>query len=104
MITYYITGNTFDLKEEIKLLKPKRKDFKNWWIYNYDFKCWKLEVSNNINSIKFEKELKEFSNRNNLKLEICKLTKTLTKSMKDFETAEEFFQYFHQHNQKKRFY
>lgn len=103
MVTYYITGNSFHLKEEIKLLKPKRKNFNNWWIFNYDFKCWELEVPNNINSNKFEKELTEFCEKNNLKLEVCSLTKPLIKSIKDFKTAEEYFQYFHNQNQKRRF-
>ena len=48
MITFYIIGNTFDLKEEIKKLKSNRKDFNSWLKYNYDFKCWELDVSNNL--------------------------------------------------------
>ena len=103
MVTYYITGNSFHLKEEIKSIKPKRKNFNNWWIFNYDFKCWELEVPNNINSVKLENELTEFCENNNLKLEVCSLTKPLIKSMKDFNTAEEYFQYFHKQNQKRKF-
>lgn len=102
MITYYITGHTFYLKEEIKAIKPTRKDFKNWWKYNYDFKCWELEVPNVVDTKKFRTKIENFCNEHNLKLEICELTKPLTKSMNDFETVEAFFDYMHKNNQRPR--
>lgn len=102
MVNFYITGDTFNLKEDIKKLKPNRKDFNSWWKYNYDFKCWELNVPNNFNSSKYEKKLQLFCNEYDLKLEICKLTKSLTKSISDFESLEAYFQYFHKHNQKVR--
>ncbi len=100
MFTYYITGNTFDLKDELKLIKPKRKDFKSWWRYNYSFKCWELNVPNGINTKKYCDSLETFCKKHLLKLEVLEFTKTLTKSINDFNSAEEYFQYFHRHNQK----
>ena len=65
MITFYIIGNTFDLKEEIKKLKSNRKDFNSWLKYNYDFKCWELDVSNNLSWEIFRNfQLKKGKSRN----------------------------------------
>ncbi|MFV0563216.1 hypothetical protein [Malaciobacter mytili] len=102
MVTYYITGHTFYLKEEIKAIKPTRKDFKNWWKYNYDFKCWELEVPNSSDSKRFRNKLQSYCDKNNLKLEVYELTKPLTKSMNDFETIEAFFDYMHKINQRPK--
>lgn len=100
MVTYYISGYTYHIKDEIKKILPASKDFKNWWRYNYDFKCWELEVPNNINSKKFEDKLREFCNEHNVKLEVLNFTKPLTKSMNDFKTVEEWFKYFHDQSNK----
>jgi hypothetical protein len=102
MITYYINGNTFNLKDEIKSMKPKRKDFKNWWKYNYDFKCWELEVPNSCDSNKFRNEIKLYCIEHNLRLEICEFTNSLTKSINDFDTVDGFFDYLHKSNQRPK--
>jgi len=103
MFYYYIYGDTFDKKEEIKKQKPSRKDFKNWWRYNKDLQCWELRVPHNQNSKKFQNSLMEFCNKNKFKLEIIETfydTKFDVKQMSDFKTKEAFFDYFHKQGNK----
>ena len=101
MYNIYLSGNTFDLKEEIKELKPKRKDFKGWWKYNYDFKSWEINIPNNIISKKFLEELQNFTKKHKLKIEIYEFTNNNTKSIKDYDNIESFFQDFHNNNSRK---
>lgn len=100
MVTCYITGNTYEHKEEIKKVKPTNKGFRNYWKYNYDFKCWELKLSNNFFTKKFEEEITIFCKNKGFKLEILNFTKKLTKSINDFKTIEEYFVYFHSKNNK----
>jgi hypothetical protein len=100
MYSIYIIGDTYHLKEDIKKIKPKRKDFKNWWKYNYDFKAWELSVPNHCYSKKFSNRIQFFCDEHNLKVEILEFTKLLTKSMNDFESHEAFFAYLHSQNNK----
>jgi len=99
MILYYLTGYSYHIKEEIKALKPKRKDMKNWWKYNYDFKCWELKMANSLTSKKYEKLLKDFAELHNLQYERIDDNK-LKRSIQDFNSAEDFFNYFHKQNNK----
>lgn len=103
MFTYYITGDTFCFKEEIKSIKPIRKDFKNWWKFNYDFRCWELSVPNNINSNKFKERVELFCINNNLKLEVFEFTKKL-KPMSHFSSIDTFFNYLHENNRRSKVY
>lgn len=101
MYFYYISGsNTFSLKEDIKQLKPERKDFTNWWKFNKDFKSWSLEVPNNVHTKKFDLKIETFCKENDLKLEILEFTEPLTKAINDFKSEEEFFSYLHKKNNK----
>lgn len=100
MTTYYISGYTYPLKEDIKMLKPTRKDFTNWWKYDYDFECWILEVPNSCNTKKFRTLVENFCSQHQLKLEVYEFTKSLTKSMQDFKTPEAWFDYLHKSNNK----
>jgi hypothetical protein len=93
----YLSGNTFNLKDEIKSLIPNRKDFVNWWKFKPDIKCWELNVPNSIFSKKFRNDLEEFANKHNIKLEISEFTKQ-TKSINDFNSPEDFFAYLHKNN------
>jgi len=98
MFIYYISGNTYIYKEEIKKLKPTNKGFKKWWKYNKDFKSWELEVSNVFNTKKFEDKVRAFCKEYTLELEIIENPRGVTKSIKDFDTSEAFFWYFHREN------
>lgn len=100
MFIYYISGDTYIYKEEIKKLKPTNKGFKKWWKYNKDFKSWELEVSNVFNSKKYEETVRAFCEENKLELEILENPRRVTKSIKDFDTPEAFFEYFHKLNTK----
>ena len=100
MYNYYLTGNTYHLKGEIKNIKPKRKHFRKWWKYNYDFKAWELNVSNSCNSKRFKDKLQLFCDEHNLELEILEFTQPLSRPMNNFDSIEAFFDYFHSQNNK----
>lgn len=102
MFSYYITGETYHLKDEIKKIKPKRKDFKKWWKYNYAFKAWELNVSNSCNSKKFKDDIQLFCDEHGLDLEVLEFTKPPSKSINDFDSIEAFFSYFHNQNNRNR--
>ncbi|PLY10860.1 MAG: hypothetical protein C0626_04305 [Arcobacter sp.] len=98
MFIYYILGNTYIYKEEIKKLKLTNKGFKKWWKYNKDFKSWELEVSNVFNTKKFEDSVRAFCKEYTLELKRLENPRGVTKSSKDFYTPEVFFEYFHGEN------
>jgi len=93
MITYYIHGKTYGLKEDIKKLKPTGKSFKKWWRYDYDFKC--CFVPKGQNSKKLYTLIEEFCKKNELELELIEQTEDAKKGMKDFKSMDAFFDYFH---------
>lgn len=101
MYFYYISGkNTYLCREEIKKLRPERKNFKKWWNYNEGFRSWSLELANNMHSKKFQLRVELFCKENSLKLEVLEYTKALTKSINDFKIEEEFFSFLHRNNNK----
>lgn len=116
MFNFYISGDTFDLKEEIKTLKPSRKDFRSWWKFLKDTKCWHLSVQDSMISKKFLDMIIEFCEENDLELDVvhdtglrpleeditaAKQLKNRSKSISDFETLEGFFAYLHGWGQRR---
>lgn len=98
MYMYYISGNTYEHREEIKKLKPLSDNFKKYWKYNYDFRTWELEVANAFHTNKFENKVREFCAKSSLKLEILCSPSKVSKSINDFDTIEAYFDYFHKEN------
>lgn len=100
MYSYFIKGDTYPLKEEIKRLKPQKKGFKKWWKYNRDFEAWELNVANTFHTKVFENEVQMFCDENGLILEVLEFTRLRNKSINDFADTKVYFDYFHGKNRK----
>lgn len=91
--------HTYEIKEEIKQLKPSSKNFKRWWIYDKYLQCWHLPVANHFFTEYFQQRLERFAKLHDLNLEILQEKKRPGKSINDFDSEEAYMDYFHTKNQ-----
>ena len=99
MYDIYLTGDSFQHKEDIKKLKPKNPKFSRYWRWSKTLKCWELtKVANTYMTKEFQDSLLLFSKETDLTLEILEEIKTKVKSINVYETEEEYWEDFHKRN------
>ncbi len=90
---------TYYHKEEIKKLKPSAKSCKSFWIFDHALKCWHIQIADKYMSKRYRKQLEEFAQVHELKIEILQDIKAKKKSIADYEDEEEYMEQFHRTNQ-----
>jgi hypothetical protein len=96
MVFLQITGNTFNIKDELKAIRPINT--KNFWKFNFDSKTWILQLGNNSYTKHFKDAITSFCKDHNLFFEeslVNRQDNYVTKSINDFNDSQSFFDYFH---------
>lgn len=105
MYKYKISGNTYNIKDELKTIRPSSKNFNNKWLFSQDTKSWELHVQNNFKTQTFITRLENFCIKYNLRLHVEEYIaeNSNVKSINDFVSEAAFFDYFHAVNSSCKF-
>ncbi|MDP2894192.1 MAG: hypothetical protein Q8N78_07510 [Sulfurimonas sp.] len=100
MFKYKILGNTYNIKDELKSIRPLNKNFNNRWFFSQDTKSWELHVQNSFKTQTFITRLENFCIKYRLRLliEEYSVENSNVKSINDFASEDAFFDYFHSSN------
>jgi len=103
MVSIFISGNTYMLREEIKALVPSSKVFSNKWRWVKNTKSWQLKMENTFLSNNFKTLLEEFAKQHDLTLHINEVITSTPKSINDYASEEEYWEAFHKRNGRRYF-
>ena len=104
MFKYQIQGNTYNIKDDLKSIRPSSKNFNNKWFFVVDTKSWELHIQNHFKTKTFITKLENFCIKNRLKLfvEEYSVENSNIKSINDFDNEAAFFDYLHSTNSMKK--
>ena len=100
MFRYKIQGNTYNIKDDLKSIRPSSKKFTNRWFFIKDTKSWELHVQNHFKTKTFITQLENFCIKHGLRLHIeeYSVENSNVKSINDFDNEAAFFDYLHTSN------
>lgn len=98
MVNIFIAGNTYMLREKIKLLVPSSKTFTNKWRWVKNTKSWQLKMEDTFLTDEFKTLLEEFAKQHDLTLHINEVITSTPKSINDYASEEEYWEAFHRRN------
>ncbi len=98
MVNIFIAGNTYMLREKIKLLVPSSKTFTNKWRWVKNTKSWQLKMEDTFLTDEFRTLLEEFAKQHDLTLHINEVFSSTPKSINDYTSEAEYWESFHKRN------